>query len=159
MFKRYFTNISMCFSVLLVLAASVPAAANDTMVITSESLEADRATNTAVFKGMVVARGDNMVLSASRMTVSYEESGSLKTLVAEGSVKLVKGLQVLTSQKAIYDIFSNSIVFTGEPRAVDEGNVLIGDKISYFLDEDRIKVEKSTMFIEKMGGDGEAAYE
>ena len=139
---------------LLTIAMALPAYASEALVITSQSLYADRKANSAVFEGTVVARSGDMALSAERMVASYEEGGSLRTLVAEGSVKLVKGLQVLTSDKAVYDLFSRSMVFTGEPRAVDEGNVLMGDTISYYLDEDRIKVEKSTMFIDNSGAAG-----
>lgn len=156
---QYFINSLKGLTALLAVAIAMPAYAGGALVITSESLQADRLANTAVFEGAVVARGDNMVLSASRMTVSYEQDGSLKTLVAEGSVKMIKGLQVLTSQRAVYDLTSNSMVFTGEPRAIDEGSVLMGDAISYFLDDDRIKVDKSTMFIDEKGRDGKAGHE
>ena len=144
---------------LLLIATAMPALADEALVITAESLHADQGGNSVVFEGLVVARGGNMVLSAERMTALYGQGGSIKTLVAEGSVKLVKGLQVLTSQKAVYDVALRSMVFTGEPRAVDEGNVMLGDSISYFLDEDRIKVDRSTVFIDdrgaRPGGPGE----
>jgi len=149
MCKLFFTEITIGFAFLLITVMAMPALANQTLVITSDSLNADRQENTAVFEGSVVARGENMVLSAAKMTVSYDEGGSVSTLLAEGSVKLVRGLQVLTSKRAVYDLASKSLVFTGDPRAVDEGNVLIGDRISYYLEDDRIKVEKSTMFIEQ----------
>jgi lipopolysaccharide transport protein LptA len=159
MLKRFFINISIASAMFFTMAMCVPALAGETMVITSETLKADRGGNTAVFEGHVVARGGDMVLSAAIMTASYEEGGALSKLVAEGSVRLVKGLQVLTSFKAVYDLASRSMVFTGEPRAVDEGNVLMGDTIHYYLDEDRIKVEKSTMFIGATGSGTGGSHE
>jgi len=145
--------------VFLLLVAGMPAMAGDTMVITSETLRADRESNTVAFEGSVVARGESIILSAERMIAHYGKGGALENLVAEGSVKLVKGLQVLTSEKAVYDVALRRMDFTGEPRAVEEGNVLMGDGISYFLDEDRIKVDRSTVIIEdqnkRSGGAGE----
>ena len=159
MSRQFFIDISIGLSVFLLLFAGMPAMAGDAMVITSETLMADQDTNIAVFEGSVVARSGNIVLSAERMTANYGDGGALKNLVAEGLVKLVKGLQVLTSNKAVYDVALRRMDFTGEPRAVEEGNVLMGSRISYFIDEDRIKVDRSTVIIEDQktgtGGAGE----
>lgn len=148
MSRRCFINLSKYIFVLLLIVTATPSLAEEALVITSESLRADQGVNSVVFEGLVVARGGNMVLSAERMTALYGRDGSLKTLIAKGSVKFVKGLQILTSQRAVYDVSFRSMVFTGGPRAVDEGNVMLGESISYFLDEDRIKVDRSTVFID-----------
>lgn len=140
--------MSKVFTMLILIAMATPALADEALVVTANILYADQGANSVVFEGLVVARGGSMVLSAEKMTALYGQGGSIKTLVAEGSVKLIKGFQVLTSQKAVYDVALRSMVFTGGARAVDEGNVMLGESISYFLDEDRIKVDRSTVFID-----------
>lgn len=151
---------SIRLGVILLMAAAfvLPALANaeEAIVITSDTLLADRERSTAVFEGSVVARRDEMVLSADRMTVLYT-GDAVSSIIAEGAVKLVKGLQVLTSNRAVYDVSAKTMTFTDGPRAVDEGNVMMGDSIVYYLDEERIKVLKSTLIIESLGeSDGDS---
>ena len=134
------------------IAAGSPA--TEPIVITSDSLSAHRGRSTALFEGSVVARGDGMVLSAERMTAFYGPDQAVTSIVAEGSVKLVKGLQVLTSGRAVYEVSARMMTFTEGPRAVDEGRVMIGATIVYFLDDERITVEKSTLIINSAGTGG-----
>ena len=140
---------------LMAAAIALPALAHaeEAIVITSDSLSADRERSTAVFEGSVVARSEGMVLSARRMTVLYTED-AVSSIIAEGSVKLVKGLQVLTSNRAVYDVSAKTMTFTDDPKAVDEGNVMMGESIVYYLKEERIKVLKSTLIIDSEGTGG-----
>ncbi len=152
MLKLFIINIFL-FTLML---GAMPAYAAEALVITSETLLADRAAGTAVFEGTVVARQDDMVLSAKKMFAGYaKKGGGLASLRAEGDVKLTRGLQVLTAQVAIYDVATGQITFTGDPRAIDEGNVLIGEIIVYFMETEIIKVQQSTIFIDSDGGDHE----
>lgn len=155
---RLFINniyISLTFSILFMVLATAPALADESIVITSDTLAADRKANIAVFEGSVVAKTGDMVLNADRMTAHYGEAGSVSSIEAEGSVKVVRGLQVVTSGSAFYDVEGRKMTFTGEPRAVDEGNVFMGTKIIYYLDNGRMEVEGSTMIIEDLGGPSE----
>lgn len=137
---------------MLMFATAAPAWADGSIVITSDTLAAYRKASKAVFEGSVVAKTADMVLTAEHMTAYYDEDGAITLIEATGAVKLVKGLQVVTSTSAVYDVEGGNMIFTGEPRAVDEGNVVMGKKIIYSLDDGRIEVEGSTMIIEDMGG-------
>lgn len=149
MSKLFIIKIQVVAFLLVLMFLSLHAmAAQDAIVITSESLLADRNLNTAVFEGSVIAKSDRMELSARKMTAYYGEAGAISNIVAEGSVKLVRGLQVLTSSRAIYEVSDHRFVFTGNPMAMDGTNVLIGNAIIYYLDEERIMVEGSKVFIE-----------
>lgn len=130
-------------------------------IITSESLTADNKAKTALFEGSVVARKGEMTLFADKMLVYYSEgkgSNNIKKIDAEGNVKLIKGDRVVTSRFATY--FSEPeerIIFTGEPRASEGGNVVTGTKMIYFMKDDRSIVENSKVFlIERKGGSDKA---
>ena len=120
------------------------------ITITSEMLIADNKAHTARFEHSVVARTTDMTLYADRMLVSYNaDSGDVKMIEAEGSIKLLKGTRAITSQKATYYANEEKVIFTGEPRATDGENVVTGEKITYLLHEDRYLVEKSKVFLKK----------
>ncbi len=121
------------------------------LVITSDSLHADGKEGTATFIGGVKAIGEDIHLTADRMKVFYSDGGALLKIDAEGSVKLIKDGKVVTSDHATYSAEDRTLIFTGNARAVDEGNVLVGTKITYMIDDQRYKVEGSKVFIESSG--------
>lgn len=120
------------------------------VVITSRSLSADNRTNTAVFEGDVVARTGDVVLRADRMKVLYlAEGGGVSRIEAEGGVRLVRGDRVVTAGRAVYFGGERKIVFTEKPRAVQDGNVITGSRMTYLIDEDRSIIEDSKVFLQE----------
>jgi lipopolysaccharide export system protein LptA len=119
------------------------------IVITSTTLSADSANNTAVFEGSVVATTDDMTLHSDKMTVYYTKDGDIERIDAVGNIKLVKGERVLTSRQATYLAKEGKITFTGEPMAVEGANVITGSKIVYLVDEDRSIVHDSKVYIDQ----------
>lgn len=120
--------------------------------ITSSTLSADNKANTALFEGSVVAKTREITLYSDRMTVFYSEDGMVEKIKAEGSVKLIKGEQVVTSGKAVYFAAQQKVVFTDNPRAVKGGNVIAGSKMTYLIEDDRSLVENSKVFLEQKKG-------
>lgn len=125
-------------------------------VITSQKLTADNKAKTAFFEGSVVAKKGDMTMFADSMMVYYsedKEGSNIKKIEAEGNVKLIKGDRIVTSRFATY--FSEpeeKIVFTGEPVASEEENVVTGTKMIYFVKDDRSIVENSKVFLKNKGG-------
>jgi lipopolysaccharide export system protein LptA len=124
------------------------------LIITSDTLTADNNAHTALFERSVVARTTDQTLYANRMLVTYDpDTGDITEIEAEGGVKFIKatgkGTRVVTSEKAYYYADGDKVIFTGEPRATDGENVVIGTKITYLLKEDRYLVEDSKAFLKK----------
>ncbi|BCB96961.1 hypothetical protein JZK55_18830 [Dissulfurispira thermophila] len=97
-----------------------------------------------------------MTLFADKMLVYYSEekgSSNIKRIDAEGNVKLIKGDRVVTSKFATYFAEPEErIIFTGEPKATEGENVVIGTKMIYFMKDDRSIVENSkVLLIERKG--------
>jgi lipopolysaccharide export system protein LptA len=116
--------------------------------ITSERLSADNKAGVVVFEGSVVARNEEMTLSADRMDVSYSSDGEVTRIVAVGGVRLVRKEGVLSAGRAVYVQSEQRIVFTEGPRAVEGGNIITGTRMVYLIEEDRSIVENSTVIIE-----------
>jgi len=123
------------------------------IVITSETLSADNKAHTALFEGSVVAKTENMTLYSDRMLVYYaEQTGNVTKIEAEGKVRLVKKDLVVTSKEATYFADEEKAIFTGEPRAVEKGNVITGTKMTHMLKDDRSFVENSRVLLENKKG-------
>ncbi len=119
-------------------------------VITSESLTINKKENRAFFKGSVVAKREDMIVFADTMLVYYDETGSkIKRLEADGNVKVIKGEKTIISQKAVYIAEDDSITFTGDPVAMDGKNMIKGDKIIYYISEDRSVISNSKVFLKE----------
>jgi len=122
------------------------------IVITADTLMADRKTNSAQFEGSVVARSEDMTLKSDVMKVEYGEGGTtIAYIEAIGNVTLLRGEQVVTSERAEYVASERKIIFTGSPRAVESSNVVTGTKMVYLIDEDRFIVEGSRVLLENTG--------
>lgn len=148
-FKLFSLVISLLLPVYVCDAAERRLFGKGPVVITSERLSADNKANTALFEGAVVAKTEEMTLYADRMLVFYSEKGAIEKIEAAGAVRLVKRKQVLTAGKALYLSDRQEVIFTENPKAVNGGNVVIGEKIIYQINEDRSIVERSKVFLER----------
>lgn len=140
-------------SVVLLAGAVASAAAPTEKVrgpikVTSETLTADNKAHTALFERNVVAKTGDMTMYADSMLVSYTEgSGEVTRIDAAGNVRLQKGSRLITSGNAVYFAGEDKVVFTGEPRAVDGENVVSGETMTYYINDDRSVVEKSKVLL------------
>lgn len=118
------------------------------IVIKSDRLTADNKNNTALFEGSVVANTPDIIMYSDKMLVYYErKTGNIKKIESEGNVKVIKDDRVIVSQKAVYYSDGEKVVFTGNPRAVEGENVVTGEVMTYFINDDRYFVEDGKVFL------------
>ncbi len=119
------------------------------IVITSDTLTADNKNHTAVFEGTVVAKTEDITMHSDKMTVFYNnEEGKIIKIHAVGSVKVRNKERALFSDEAIYIDAEEKIIFTGNPKAVEGGNIITGKQIIFFLKDNRAVVEESRMILQ-----------
>ena len=125
------------------------------IVINSNTLEMNNELKVVTFKGDVNAKKDNFVINCDNMLVYYESSPAasgqgdedktkIDKIVASGNVIInrAKGGKA-TAEKAVYHQKDEKMVLMGNP-TVEQGNDLVkGDRITIFLNEDRSIVESS----------------
>ncbi len=116
--------------------------------ITADRLEADNKTRDIVFSGSVKAVQDDVVITCRTMTVTYsgesaqgEENRSITHIRAKGDVVITQKARRITGQEAEYLQKERKIVVSGDPRATEGQNVIKGNRIIYFIDEDRSIIE------------------
>ena len=110
--------------------------------ITSDTVEASQKQNSVTFKGNVVAKQEDITLYANTLLIYYDpETKKLKEIVAMGNVKVVQLERRATSQKATFHQDENKVVLDGEAVVREGENVIRGEKITYYVDEERSVVE------------------
>ncbi len=88
----------------------------------------------AVFNNDVVVEDESATIYADKLTVYFNSPDNrIRKIVAEGHVKIVKGDNVTESEKAVYDVESDSLTMIGEPKVLfytgeEIGRTSLGDE-------------------------------
>ncbi|MBI5047781.1 MAG: lipopolysaccharide transport periplasmic protein LptA [Deltaproteobacteria bacterium] len=114
---------------------------NQPITITSNNMEARKKENVVIFKGDVIAQQKDYTLYSRELYIYYAEGQEIKEMVAIGDVKMVQLNKVATGEKAVYNRETRVVVLTGNPQVEQDCDVVKGDKITIFLDEDKSLVE------------------
>jgi lipopolysaccharide export system protein LptA len=110
--------------------------------ITSDTAEANQKENVFTFKGNVVAKQEDITLYANTVTIYYDpDTKGIKTVVAAGSVKVVQLDRRATGQKITFQQDENKVILEGDAVVRDGENVIRGDRVIYYIDQERSVVE------------------
>lgn len=110
--------------------------------ITSDSMEAQPATNKVTFKGNVVAKQKDMTISSHELTANYSDNGKeLIEILATGNVRVTQQDRIAVADRALFLNTERKIVLTGKPKVWKGNDTISGNKIIYYLDENRTVVE------------------
>jgi lipopolysaccharide export system protein LptA len=107
-------------------------------VITSDRLTFDYKKHFAHFEQNVLVTDPEMQLTADQMTVTFDDSGAAKVIKAEGRVTITQTNKTAQSKVATYDVATGKIVLAGQPRVTRGRDVLEGDVITYWRNQNRM---------------------
>ncbi len=114
------------------------------IVITADSMELQRKTNTIIYKGNVLVVRDDVKITSDVLSARYDaRDGGLRGVVAEGTVRVRDGRREMTGDKAVFDGPEETIIVSGNTTVRDGNNSISGDRVTIFVKEDRIVVENS----------------
>lgn len=116
-------------------------AAADLTVITSDKLTFDYTERFALFDGNVVVVDPQMKLYADKMTVVFSVSNRISEIKAEGKVYIVQDDKRARSDVAQYNVDQGIIVLTGKPQVTRGEDILTGDKITFWRNDNKMLVE------------------
>ena len=106
--------------------------------ITSDRLESRFDEQTVTFIGQVVARQEDVVIYSAKLVLHYgEQGGQIEEAIASGDVRIVQGERVATGQRGVFYNDERKIVLTGSPKVFRGDDVVEGDEVTVFLDEER----------------------
>jgi lipopolysaccharide export system protein LptA len=110
--------------------------------ITSDTVEADQKQNKVTFKGNVVAKQEDVTLYANTLVMIYDpDTKKMKEIIAIGNVKVVQLDRRATGQKATFDQDKNKVVLDGDAVVREGTNVVRGERITFYVEEERSVVE------------------
>ncbi len=110
--------------------------------ISANRVELDSKKEKAVYTGNVTVRLENTTLLADRIEVYSLEGGrKIEVIEVYGNIKILYQDKTITAQKGIYYHQEKKLVLTGDPRVSQENNYLIGDKITYYYDQQKAFLE------------------
>jgi lipopolysaccharide transport protein LptA len=103
----------------------------------------------ADFYGNVVVKKGKSQIYCEHLAVKYLESGQIDWLKAKDSVKLVEGKSFATGDELEYVKTKNSIYLNGEPKLVSEGQMVLGDQMTFDLSHSRLLVSNPRIQFQK----------
>ena len=110
--------------------------------ITSDRMEGYNKKNLIIFYGNVKAVRGDTTLWADRMDIFFDRvEKKVDKIVALGSVKVNQEDKNAVATKATYFENGMKILLEGNPKLWQKDDLLKGDQITLFLNEDRIVVE------------------
>jgi len=102
--------------------------------IRSDSLSVDYKKNSALWIGHVHAVRADGELSSNTLQVVYgKDFHELQQMIASGSVRISRGTQFSTSEHAVLNEATQTVVLTGNPVVHDGTDEITGDKITVYL--------------------------
>ena len=120
-----------------------PSPESQPITITSNNMEARKKENLVIFTGDVKAEQKDYTLYAKELYVYYADGKEIKEMIAIENVRIVQLNKVATGEKAVYTRENRTVVLTGNPQVEEDCDIVKGDKITIFLDEDKSLVEGS----------------
>lgn len=110
-------------------------------IITAQRLTYDYKRSIAVFEGDVVAQDPQMRMVADKMIVVFEGTNSVKTLTAQGNVRITSEDREATCVTAVYKNLGGEVIMTGSPTLRRGQNTLKGDKITFWINDEKVVSE------------------
>jgi lipopolysaccharide export system protein LptA len=129
------------------LPVAVDEPATNRTVITSDRLTFDYRRSIAVFDGHVVVRDAQLNIDSDHMVVQFNKDNTVKSATAVGNVALCTGDKTGTCHKAIYFAKAGELLMMGKAVLVQERNRVSGDQITFYVNEDRVKVEPGSVLL------------
>lgn len=112
-------------------------------VITADKIEFDNKEGVILFDKNVLLDDEQFVMRADQLLVFLEGTNDVQQIMAIGSVNLTNLNRSASCDRAVYVRKDGKIVMTGSARLVrdgDEGGEVAGDRITIWLDDERMEV-------------------
>ena len=109
--------------------------------ITAERLDFNYEEHRAVFQDNVRVVDPEMEMTCSTLTVHFTPGGGVKTIEARGEVEIVQENRRAEAGRVTYDAESGEFVLRDDPKVMRDQDVLEGELIRFWRDENRMVCE------------------
>jgi len=110
--------------------------------ISADELQVNKLDRIAIFKRNVEAHQEGIKLYSDIMKLYYSKEGKdIEKIIAIDKVRMVtQAGQVVTSNRAIYDLTKDVITLTGKVILQENGNILKGERLTYDLQKELVHI-------------------
>jgi lipopolysaccharide export system protein LptA len=110
--------------------------------VVADRMEADALSNKVSFFGNVKAKQKDVVIYAQKLTLFYsrgdeQNEKGIERAELEGDVRIIQQERMATADKALFLNLERKIIMSGQAEIHQAGNVVKGDEIVYYIDEER----------------------
>jgi len=110
--------------------------------VSAKTLEWDHKGHKATFHQEVVAQQEDLAIHSDDLIVYFNEDDTdITRLVSRGNVRIVQMDRRASCEEAVYNRIQNRIVLTGNPVIRQGENEVRGDRIIFYVAENRSVVE------------------
>jgi len=120
---------------------------SEATVITSTRLTFDQQQHYALFEENVVVNDPSLHLVADRLTVFFTGENQAESIEAVGNVVIEQEDTTAWAQKATYDVTTGKIFLEGSPRIRRGRDILEGDTITFWRDDNRMICEPQARLV------------
>lgn len=125
--------------------------ASEKTVITSEKLTFDYGKRRALFHGDVKVENPDLILTCENLTVAYNQNGALRDIQAVENVFITQADKQASAGRASYNLAKGEFILRDEPRVKQGSNILTGDVIHFWRNENRMVCEPNARLVVFMG--------
>lgn len=108
-------------------------------VITSDRLVYEGQKGYALFERNVVVSDPQMKMKTDKLTIFFEGSNEVKTILAEGRVIMSQADKMAWAGRATYDVASGKIVLEESPRVMRGRDMMLGERITFWRDQNKVE--------------------
>ena len=108
----------------------------------------DLAGGVVAFTGGVIATRGALVLRCDELLVGLDDDGSFREATCSGPVEATRGTWWAKGDKAVLEVGSGELVLEGQPRLGNGVHEMVGERILFALDDDRVDCRKCRLAVD-----------
>lgn len=126
----------------------------DLTVITSDRLIYDGLRHFIELQGRVVVSDPGMKMKADNVRIELEGTNQVKRIVAVGHVILTQEDKQAWAGRATHDVAAGTFVLEESPRVMRGRDMMLGKRITFWRDQDRMECDQDARLIIQPGATG-----
>ena len=119
----------------------------DVTVVTANRLVFDYSKQYALFEGDVVVVDPDMKMSADSLIIKFDAESDVQSIVAKNNVVIEQEDKRAESGVAAYDVSTGKVVLEDNPLVRRGKDILTGDTITFWRDENKMVCEPRARLI------------
>lgn len=115
--------------------------------ITAGRLSFDYKRSIAEFTNSVVVTDPQIRILSDNLIVRFDKDNNVESAIASGNVRISQEDRTATCSKAVYSLTAGNVMLTGDAEIRRKKDVLRGEEITFWLNDDKITCQSGQLVI------------